>query len=128
VTTLTLPWPPNKLSPNARLHWGELAKAKKAYRTACYVAVKEQRKQLPPGSRFDIALSFVPPTRRSYDRDNLTARMKSGLDGMADALGIDDSAFVRLSAEMVELSGDAKGGFVVVRLSASVRAAVGGAG
>ena len=37
---------------------------------------------------------FYPPDRRSYDRDNLLARIKSGLDGMCDALGIDDSRFV----------------------------------
>ena len=30
MITLTLPWPPKELSPNARLHWRVVAKAKKA--------------------------------------------------------------------------------------------------
>ena len=34
MLTLTLPWPPKELSPNARQHWTKLAKAKKAYREA----------------------------------------------------------------------------------------------
>ena len=40
--TLTLPWPPKELSPNARQHWSKLAKAKKAYRDACAWTAKEQ--------------------------------------------------------------------------------------
>ena len=36
---------------------------------------------------------FIPPDKRSYDRDNLVARMKSGIDGLADALRINDKRF-----------------------------------
>jgi crossover junction endodeoxyribonuclease RusA len=32
----------------------------------------------------------VPPNRRAHDLDNCLARMKSGLDGLADVLGVDD--------------------------------------
>jgi crossover junction endodeoxyribonuclease RusA len=37
-----------------------------------------------------VTLRFVPPDRRARDIDNLVASMKSGLDGLADALGVDD--------------------------------------
>ena len=33
-----------------------------------------------------LEMTFIPPDRRSYDRDNLVARMKAGIDGLADAL------------------------------------------
>lgn len=86
---LTLPWPPSTLSPNGRLHWARLAKAKAEYRKLCKaVTARSGRWKMP--ETFDIALRFVPPTRRNYDRDNLLARMKAGLDGMCDAMGIDD--------------------------------------
>ncbi len=42
MLTLTLPWPPKELSPNARQHWSKLAKTKKAYRDACAWTAKEQ--------------------------------------------------------------------------------------
>lgn len=101
--TLTLPWPPSSLSPNGQHgHWAVRAKAKKAYRTACYIAILEQRVARPVGDRFDVLLQFVPPDARRRDRDNLVASLKSGLDGLAEAWGIDDSQFVRVSAEVLD--------------------------
>ena len=46
-----------------------------------------------PGSRYDIAVTVHPKTRHPIDRDNCVAAMKSYLDGIADALGVDDSLF-----------------------------------
>jgi crossover junction endodeoxyribonuclease RusA len=34
---------------------------------------------------------FHPPDRRRWDLDNMLASVKSGLDGLADAIGVDDS-------------------------------------
>lgn len=58
-----------------------------------------------------VTLRFVPPDRRARDIDNLVASMKSGLDGLADVLGVDDSRWA-LSAE---LAGEV-GGFVRVEV------------
>lgn len=92
--TLVLPWPGPELSPNGRSHWSHLHRAKKAYRRSCWLAVREQ---LPrwwdDGCRVIVDLTFVRPDRRVHDKDNLVARMKAGLDGLADALGIDDQRF-----------------------------------
>lgn len=89
-----LPWPPTELSPNARLHWARFAKAKAAYRAICKAATQRARvKRSDLHDAMDMTLLFFPPTRRTYDRDNLMARMKSGIDGMCEALGIDDSCF-----------------------------------
>ncbi len=94
---ITLPWPPKALSPNARVHFMVLAKAKKAYRNACYIQARRQgvlagANQLA-GRPLSVHLEFVPPTPHPRDIDNLVATMKSGLDGLADALGVDDAQF-----------------------------------
>ena len=95
----SLPWPPRELSPNARQHWAKLAKAKKAYRRTCWAEVLEQRAHLRGvvDGPLSLSLQFGPPDRRRYDRDNLLARMKSGIDGVCDALGIDDVRFVSVT-------------------------------
>lgn len=100
--TLRLPWPPKDLSPNGRVHWAKLAKAKRLYRQTCWAEVASlsaELRQLPEGKSFDLLLRFLPPNRRSYDRDNLASRMKSGIDGVCQALGIDDSRFRRVTSE-----------------------------
>lgn len=102
--TLTLPWPPVELSPNRPGHWAKKAKAKKAYRTACKAiceAYPYQGGSLPPDALLSVSMRFHPPSRRRYDWDNLMARMKSGLDGVAQALGVDDAIF-RPSMEIGE--------------------------
>lgn len=112
---LTLPWPQPKLSPNTRVHWTTLAKEKKAYRSACWLTALEQlagKPALPDGPLL-VELEFMPPNRRSYDRDNLVARMKAGLDGLCDALHIDDKRFSTLTAR---LNAEQIGGFVRVRI------------
>jgi crossover junction endodeoxyribonuclease RusA len=88
---LTLPWPPSDLSPNARTHWARLAKAKRDYRSACAWTARGQGAVRLDADRLHLTLEFVPPNRRAYDLDNCLARMKSGLDGLADVLGVDDS-------------------------------------
>lgn len=91
--TVTLPWPPKALSPNARVHWSVKAKAAKAYRHACFVLAKEAKLKASPG-RVSLSLKFYPPDRRARDDDNIIAAFKSGRDGLADALGINDKDFL----------------------------------
>jgi crossover junction endodeoxyribonuclease RusA len=91
-----LPWPPKELSPNARLHWSRVAKAKKQYRNACWALALEagiNPTSVPGGNRYALELMFYPPDRRQRDHDNLIASMKAGLDGLADAMGVDDRKF-----------------------------------
>lgn len=112
-----LPWPGPKLSPNARIHWASLAEHKKKYRSACWLTCLEQIRgkaiEIPEGP-LHLELEFIPPNRRSYDRDNLVARMKAGIDGLADALKVDDKRFTTLSARM---NAGQIGGLVRVRIS-----------
>lgn len=108
-----LPWPPKELSPNARLHWARVSKAKKSYRHTCHLETLAQagRQQLTDQPVL-VHLEFFRPTRRPMDWDNLIARMKAGLDGMSDALKINDRQF-RLSMKVA----DETGGFVLVKIS-----------
>jgi crossover junction endodeoxyribonuclease RusA len=87
--TIQLPWPSRALSPNSRGHWATKAQAVKAARTVAFYATKES-KMLPC---VNFTLTFHPPTNRARDLDNLVASCKAYLDGMAQAWGVNDSAF-----------------------------------
>lgn len=90
---VTLPWPDKRLSPNARLHWATKARATKASRNeALWAFWAAGARKLKIGAP-KITMTFCPPDRRRRDRDNLIASMKAATDGIADALGIDDSKF-----------------------------------
>ena len=110
---LTLPWPPAGLSPNARNHWAKTAKLKKQYREACaWTAASQGAYPLPPDTKLHLTLTFVPPTRRQYDLDNALARMKAGLDGLADVLRVDDKHWT-----LTIQKGEGVGGFVRVEVT-----------
>ena len=106
--TFTLPWPPSALSPNARQHWSRLSRAKKAYRNICACMAKEQGAQRIEADRLHLTITFVPPNRRAHDLDNCLARMKSGLDGLADVLGVDDKHWSLSIARADEIGGMVK--------------------
>ena len=76
---IELPWPPKELSPNARLHWARLARAKKEYRHDCAWAAILQGVKRARTEKLHLSLTFFAPTRRAYDLDNALARMKAGL-------------------------------------------------
>jgi crossover junction endodeoxyribonuclease RusA len=110
--TFTLPWPPKELSPNARLHWARLSKAKRQYREACAWTVKSQGGERMNADVLHLTLTFYAPTRRAFDLDNALARMKAGLDGLADVLGVDDSRWA-----LTIRKADTVGGYVTVEVA-----------
>ena len=112
MTEIRLPWPPSELSPNSRLHWSSVARAKKIYRKACWAATLAAGASVSPEGNLRAELIFYKPTRRDMDHDNLLARMKAGLDGVADALKIDDKRFKPVSVDV----SDNTGGFVIMRI------------
>lgn len=94
-----LPWPSSVLSPNSRVHWSLLSRHRHNYRKTCAILTRQQiRTAICPEKGWHAILVFCRPTRRSYDRDNLLARMKAGLDGVCDALGFDDSQIAVITA------------------------------
>lgn len=108
IAALTLPWPPKALSPNARLHWAVVAKAKKAYRAECALQARVQGVGRAKVQKLHIALVFYPPTRRAFDLDNALARMKSGLDGLAGVLAVDDKHWSLSIAKADQIGGMVK--------------------
>lgn len=72
------------------------------YRYTCCLLTREAAPVPPPWvvTPMSLSLLFVAPDRRRYDRDNLIARMKAAIDGIADGLGIDDNLFVALSSRI----------------------------
>lgn len=93
TATLFLPWPDKRLSPNARVHWRALAQAKKMAKKVAFYTVKEAGIGRIEAESLLVRYSFFPPSRRKYDLDNLVASTKAYSDGIADAVGIDDSAW-----------------------------------
>jgi len=109
---VVLPWPPKELSPNARVHWAVLAKVKKTYREVCRVQAIMQGVKKVQAQGMHVNLTFQAPTRRAFDLDNALARTKAGLDGLADALGVDDKHWTLTIAKSDQI-----GGMVVVEIS-----------
>ncbi len=118
MTTLTLPWPPAAIGPNSRGHWRKAAYLRKRFREACYVTALSQgarKAQMPASGPISLTITFVPPNRRKRDLDNAIASMKAGFDGLADAMGVDDSRFTW--AQPPRLA-DEIGGFVRIEVAA----------
>lgn len=89
------PWPPKEVSPNKRLYWSVVARAKKSYRQICWALALEAKIKVSTTGEEPILLgvTFFQPDRRHRDEDNMIASMKSGLDGLADALKVNDKRF-----------------------------------
>ena len=78
--------PPKALSPNARVHWAALAKAKRSYRrTAWALALEATACRRPQHARATVQATFYHRTARRRDGDNLLASLKAAFDGIAEA-------------------------------------------
>lgn len=101
---VSLPWPPKHCWPNSRSRsWHKGWRAKKTARFAAKVLTLDalQRRTWPAGGTVAVAITMLPPSmtlngRRATavpDRDNCIAACKAYLDGVADALGVNDRLF-----------------------------------
>ncbi len=93
---LVLPWPSRDLHPNARVHWARKAKAVKAARQQADIlalAAGWQHVSWPDGP-LHVWIDGYPADRRRRDADGLLSSMKAALDGIADAIGVDDRVFI----------------------------------
>jgi Holliday junction resolvase RusA-like endonuclease len=88
---IDLPWPIAKLSPNKRMHWAALYRAKKAYATSCLWSMKAQGIKPIKADRVHVTIEFLQPDKRHRDMDNCVASFKAGQDAVVNAIGIDDS-------------------------------------
>lgn len=91
---LSLPYPEKVLWPNGRTaHWAVKARAtKRARQNAAWLAISEGAKSL--SLPVEIVITFYPkPTGAVPDLDNILASTKSIIDGIADAMGVNDRDF-----------------------------------
>jgi crossover junction endodeoxyribonuclease RusA len=86
-----LPWPDRRLSPNAREHWACVARAKKRAKLCAYYSAKEAGLGKIEADSLSVRYAIYPPDRRARDQDNIIASLKAYADGIAEAIGIDDS-------------------------------------
>ena len=85
--------PDPALSPNKRLHYMELYRAKAAAKQAAAALVMAQGKPPRPYEKAYITITWVAKDKRRRDMDNLLASMKAYIDGLV-AVGLlrDDDA------------------------------------
>jgi Holliday junction resolvase RusA-like endonuclease len=127
--TFEIPIPPAALSPNARPHFMQKARAKKELRrkTAGRVVAASaarwdetsKRWQVNhfgadpwPGHECTVHVRWIAKTNRRRDRDNIISTLKAAIDGITDSGLWDDDAGVKWGN--VETEVDAKKPRVVV--------------
>lgn len=113
---IELPWPPAELNPNNKAHWAVKSRRARMYRNMCLVlarsAAQAQNYRLAGLGKIGFFIEFCPPDRRRRDDDNMLASFKSGRDGVADALSVDDNRFVT----SFEVGKPIEDGLVVVKV------------
>ncbi len=72
----------------------------------------EAKLRAPAEGDIIIHLTLHPPVRRRHDRDNGLSRCKALLDGIADALRVNDSRF----KPTAEFGAPVEGGSVVLEI------------
>lgn len=112
---IVLPWPPKQLNPNSRTHWAVKAKFTKACRLRAGLETKVAGVKVDWEGKIDVHIVFHQPDRRARDQDGMLSSCKAYLDGIADALMVNDNRF-RLHLEVGEV---VKGG--QVRVSVQIR-------
>lgn len=92
-----LAWPHKDLWQNTTGHWSKRHKATKTARTEAYgaalAATGFQALKSAECTGYALWFDFRPPDMRRRDMANAQAAMKAHIDGIADALGVDDSTF-----------------------------------
>ena len=91
---IVLPWPPSILSghANGNRRWEKIAETRK-HRGWAKAATLAVMPTVPAEGDIHIRITFVPPNNRG-DRTNYPNRMKPSIDGLAEALGVNDHRFL----------------------------------
>jgi crossover junction endodeoxyribonuclease RusA len=114
---IELGFPPKELFPNRAkgTHWGKLYQVRSDYReNSTWLAKQQIQNWTPTDGEISLKLTFVMPDHRFRDLDNCLAASKAGLDGLADALMVNDKAFHPI--EIRRQAGDKKTAKIIVEL------------
>lgn len=97
---------PNKAKGRA---WAGLARIRTEQKEAaalCTMAALQTTGQQKWDGNIPLSLVYMAPDKRHRDLDNLLAASKSIIDGMAMALGVDDSRFKPILVDSVAIGGE----------------------
>ena len=111
---VAFPFPHPSLFPNRKngTHWTKTKAIKTEAREDAVEATKQaMQSDKTWGDTIPLSIVFVAPDCRHRDLDNCLAAAKSQLDGMADALGVNDKRFRPILIDYVK--GDAPGAMIV---------------
>lgn len=110
---IVFPWFLPELKPNTSCHYMQKAKAKAIYRAVCKdQTIKAMTEQESKKAYTEMTFTFYKPNKRHSDLDNMLSSCKSLVDGMCDALGMNDKEFTKITIEKAEDIG----GYIVVEL------------
>lgn len=103
-------WPHKSLWPNGRSHWATKAREAKKLRTEAAWATKAASVRIGD-SPIPLHITVHPKAKGpAPDRDNCVSAAKHAIDGIADALGINDRHF---AAPTVTISPERTGQFIL---------------
>lgn len=124
MLTIKLPFPDSKLNPNRRdgKSWKSTNEVKQSAFTVAYYATIAELAKLPKCFRFKeqqtpVSIVYVYPDKRRRDLQNLFSAHKSAIDGIAKAIGIDDSFFYPI---LIDKRIDPGQGCTIVTIGASI--------
>lgn len=95
---IKLPLPDQKLNPNRSSgnHWAATRALRDKAKSDAYYATKEvlaHSVRYQADAKLAMVIEYILPDARRRDADNLLASSKSAIDGIAQALELDDSRF-----------------------------------
>ena len=90
---IDLPWPDRALHPNARMHWAPKAQATKKARETGRMCSYASGARKVEANQLKVTVTFFPPDKRRRDIDGLLSNLKAYLDGISDAIGVDDGGW-----------------------------------
>ena len=96
------------------MHWAQKARVAKKYKADCYILTKQSSVELPKTDKLHLFVDLYQPDHRHRDQDNMESALKSAYDGIANALGVNDSRFVIHPFVRDEI---VKGGKVVITIT-----------
>lgn len=108
---IELPFPPSSLSGHNTGHWRAKSGIVAKHREWARLATLAAKVAVPETGDIKLIVAFYPPDRRG-DRINFPNRCKPIFDGIADALGVNDSRFV----PSYQFGEPVRGGRVVVNI------------
>lgn len=114
--TVTLPWPDRALWQNSRVHWTVRRSATKSHRQrAHFEAQWAGSRHLRITGQPLLVWAIHPPDKRRRDLPNVIGALKPAIDGIQDALGIDDRHFLHQWPQ--HFGEPVKGGLIIVKIS-----------